>query len=110
MATPERRDLVWVDFAPQAGHEQAGRRPAPVLSPRAYQQRTPYAAVCPITSRVKGYRFEVQLPKGLPIAGAVLADQVKTIDRHARRIEVVGRVPMQVVASVQERIKALLED
>ena len=79
-----------------------------MLSPRAYQQRTPYAAVCPITSRVKGYRFEVQLPKGLPIAGAVLADQVKTIDRHARRIEVVGRV--QVVASVQERIKALLED
>ena len=87
-----------------------GAGQALVLSPRTYHQRTPYAVVCPITSRVKGYPFEVLLPNGLPIAGAVLADQVKSIDRHARRIEVVGRASAQVVASVQERIGALSED
>ena len=80
-----------------------------MLSPRAYHQRTPYAVVCPITTRIKGYPFEVPLPDGLPIAGAVLADQVKSIDRHARRIEVAGRAPGDVVAAVQERIRALLE-
>ena len=109
MAAPERGDLVWLDFAPQAGREQAGRRPALVLSPRAYHQRTPYAVVCPITSRVKGYPFEVALPDGLPVGGVVLADQVKSIDRHARRIEVAGRVPPGVVATVQQRIRTLLE-
>ena len=83
MATPDRGDLVWLDFDPQAGREQAGRRPALVLSPRAYHQHTPYAVVCPITTRVKGYPFEVVLPAGLPIAGAVLADQVESIDRRA---------------------------
>ena len=93
MGAPERGDLVWLDLAPQAGHEQAGRRPALVLSPRAYHQRTPHAVVCPITGKVKGYPFEVALPDGLPIGGAVLADQVKSIDRHARRIEVAGRAP-----------------
>ena len=65
--------------------------------------------VCPITSRVKGYPFEVPLPDGLPITGAVLADQVRSIDCHARRIEVAGRAPGQVVATVHERIRALLE-
>ena len=109
MAAPNRGDLVWLDFAPQAGHEQAGRRPALVLSPRAYHQRTPYAVVCPITTRLKGYPFKVPLPAGLAIAGAVLADQAKSIDRHARRIEVAGRAPNEVVAAVQERIRALLE-
>lgn len=109
MGAPERGDLVWLDFSPQAGHEQAGRRPALVLSPRAYHRRTPYAVVCPITSRVKGYPFEVELPPGLAIAGAVLADQVKSIDRHARRIEVAGRVPENVVAEVTLRVAALLE-
>ncbi len=72
MAAPERGDLVWLSFTPHAGHEQAGRRPALDLSPRAYHQKTGYALVCPIT---KGYPFEVVLPKGLPIQGAVLADQ-----------------------------------
>lgn len=108
MGTPDRGDLVWLDFMPQAGHEQAGRRPALVLSPRAYHQRTPFAVVCPITSRVKGYPFEVLLPDGLPIAGAVLADQVKSIDRHVRRIEVAGRVPDSVVEQVNAKIRALL--
>jgi mRNA interferase MazF len=109
MAAPERGDLVWLDFASQAGHEQAGRRPALVLSPRDYHRRTPYAVVCPITSRLKGYPFEVPLPAGLAVAGVVLADQIKSIDRHARRIEVAGRAPESVVAEVTLRIVALLE-
>ena len=79
-----------------------------MLSPRAYHQRAPYAIVCPITTRVKGYPFEVVLPAGLPIAGAVLADQVKSIDRHARRIEVAGWAPDEVVRDVGEQVRALL--
>jgi mRNA interferase MazF len=108
VATPDRGDLVWLDFDPQAGREQAERRPALVLSPRAYHQHTPYVFVCPVTTRVKGYLFEVVLPAGLPIAGAVLADQVKSIDRRARRIEVAGRVPEEVVRDVGEKVRALL--
>lgn len=108
METPDRGDLVWLDLTPQAGHEQAGRRPALVLSPRAYHQRTPFAVVCPITSRVKDYPFEVLLPDGLPIAGAVLADQVKSIDRHVRRIEVAGRAPDSVVEQVNVKLRVLL--
>ncbi|TAN47969.1 MAG: mRNA-degrading endonuclease, partial [Rhodospirillales bacterium] len=93
MTAPERGDLVWIDFDPQAGREQSGRRPALVLSPRAYHQATPYAIVCPVTSARKGYAFEVDLPEGLPIGGVVLADQVKSIDRRVRRIEFIAKAP-----------------
>jgi mRNA interferase MazF len=108
MAAPERGDLVWIDFDPQAGHEQAGRRPALVLSPRAYHQVTPFALVCPITTTVKGYPFEVILPAGLAISGAVLADQVKSIDRRSRRIEPAGKAPPEVVEEVAAKILPLL--
>lgn len=108
MAAPDRGDLVWIDFDPQSGHEQAGRRPALVLSPRAYHQSTPYAVVCPITSTIKGYPFEVELPTGLSISGAILADQVKSIDRRARRIEPAGKAPASVVEEVAAKIMALL--
>jgi mRNA interferase MazF len=110
LAAPERGDLVWLTFNPQAGREQAGRRLALVLSPRAYHQKTAYALVCPITSRQKGYPFEVPLPEGLPIQGVVLADQLKSIDRHAREIEVIGRAPAAVVAQVRARVWALLAE
>lgn len=108
MAAPDRGDLVWLDFNPQAGRGQSGRRPALVLSPRAYHQRTPYAIVCPITSRVKGYPFEVPLPDDAAVAGAVLADQVKSVDRHVRRIEVAGQAPASVVEAVAAKLKVLL--
>ena len=91
---PDRGDLIWIDFDPQAGHEQAGRRPALVLSPRGYHQRTHLAIVCPVTSQRKGYPFEVPLPDGLAISGVVLADQVNSIDRRARRIEPAGSVAL----------------
>jgi len=108
MAAPDRGDLVWIDFDPQAGHEQAGRRPALVLSPRAYHRVSPFAIVCPITSTVKGYPFEVVLPTGLAISGAVLADQVKSIDRRSRRIEHAGKAPPEVVEEIIAKISSLL--
>lgn len=108
MAAPRRGDLVWIDFTPHTGHEQAGRRPALVLSPREYHRKTAFIIACPITSSVKGYPFEVVLPDGLPITGAVLSDQVKSLDRHARKIEVAGQVPESVMDEVRAKLKALL--
>ncbi|MHA1597709.1 MAG: type II toxin-antitoxin system PemK/MazF family toxin [Alphaproteobacteria bacterium] len=108
MAAPERGDLVWLDFHPQAGHEQRGRRPAVVLSPRIYHQKTSLAIVCPITSTIKGYPFEVVLPDGLPLSGAILVDQVRSLDRNARRIEPVGRVPEETMAEVRGKLASLL--
>ena len=108
MTLPDRGDLVWIDFTPQAGHEQSGRRPALVLSPRAYHQRTPFAVVCPITSKAKGYPFEVPLPDGLPIGGVVLADQVKSLDRRVRQLDRAGTVPAQVLQQVLAKLAPLL--
>jgi mRNA interferase MazF len=101
-------DLVWVDFNPQSGHEQAGRRPALVLSPRLYHIRTALAVVCPITSNTISYPFKVLLPEGLPIGGAVLADQVKSIDRNARGLQIAGSLPQALLADVKAKLAALL--
>ena len=81
---PDRGDVVRISFDPQAGHEQAGTRPALVLSPKAYNHRVGLALLCPITTRIKGYPFEVHIPEGLPVAGVILADQVKNFDWNAR--------------------------
>ena len=105
---PEAGDLVWVDFNPQSGHERSGRRPALVLSPRAYHARTALAVVCPITSNIAPYPFKVLLPNNLAIGGAVLADQVKSIDRRARGLQIAGPVPWLVLAEVKAKLAALL--
>lgn len=105
---PDRGDLVWIDFTPQAGHEQAGRRPGLVLSPRAYHNRTPFVVVCPITSKVKGYPFEVALPPGFPVGGVVLADQVKSLDRRVRQLDPAGSVPEAVLQQVLAKLAPLL--
>ncbi len=105
---PDAGDLIWLDFNPQAGHEQAGRRPGFVLSPRAYNEKTSLAVVCPVTSQVKGYPFEVPLPKGLPVAGVILADHLKSLDWRARRAERAGTVPKAILRAVLERVAALL--
>jgi len=105
---PERGDAVWITLGPQAGHEQAGRRPALVLSPSAYNGRVGLALFCPITSQVKGYPFEVPLPAGLPVAGVVGADQVKSLDWRARKADRIGTIPDDVVAQVLERLQTLL--
>ncbi|MEK7354749.1 MAG: type II toxin-antitoxin system PemK/MazF family toxin [Chloroflexota bacterium] len=77
---PQCGDAVWITLNPQAGHEQAGRRPAVVLSPQSYNGKTGLAILCPVTSQIKDYPFEVLLPEGLPVAGAILSDQVKSLD------------------------------
>jgi mRNA interferase MazF len=107
---PERGDAVWITLDPQAGHEQAGRRPALILSPSAYNGRVGLALLCPITSQVKGYPFEVPLPAGLPIAGVVGADQVKSLDWRVRNATRIGSVPVHVVAEVVRRLQTLLPD
>ena len=105
---PERSDVVWLQFNPQAGSEQAGRRPALVISPRTYNQRVGLALVCPITSRIKGYPFEVALPRGMETEGAILCDQIKSLDWRARNAKRIGSVPPSVMQEVTARILALV--
>ena len=104
----DRGLVVWISFDPQAGHEQAGRRPALVLSPQSYNGRVGLALLCPITRSVKGYPFEVMLPGGSEIEGIVLADQVRSLDWRGRRAEFSSRVPAGIVAEVLGKIQALL--
>ena len=82
---PERGDVVWITLDPQARHEQSGRRPALILSPKTYNGKVGLAILCPITRQVKGYPFEVPIPDGQAVAGAILADQVKSLDWRARQ-------------------------
>jgi mRNA interferase MazF len=105
---PERGDAVWITLDPQAGHEQAGRRPALVLSPSAYNGRVGLALFCPITGQAKGYPFEVPLPAGSPVTGVGGADQVKSLDWRARKAARIGAVPGEVVDQVLQRLRALL--
>ena len=105
---PDRGDLIWITFNPQAGHEQAGRRPALVISPVEYNDKVGLVLCCPVTSRRKGYPFEVDLPEGLPVSGVVLADQVRSLDWRIRRAEAAGRVSPEVVAETIGKLNALL--
>jgi len=106
---PARGDLVWLQFTPQAGHEQAGTRPALVISPRAYNRRVGLALLCPVTSQVKGYPFEVPLPAGLRIQGVILADQLKSLDWRVRKARCAGQVPREVLEEVVARALALID-
>lgn len=106
---PSRGALVWLDFVPQAGREQSGRRPALILSPAPYNQKTGLALACPITSQAKGYPFEVPLPAGLPVSGVVLADHVKSIDWRARRAELIGDVGEATLGDVAGKLLTLIE-
>jgi len=105
---PERGDVVWISLNPQAGHEQAGRRPAVVLSPASYNGKVGLAVFCPITSQVKEYPFEVIIPPGLSVTGAVLADQVKSLDWRARRADLIGRLPAAVIDDILVKVRTLL--
>lgn len=105
---PDRGDIVWFQFDPQAGHEQAGRRPALVVSPKLYNGKVGLALMCPVTSRSKGYPFEVALPGGLTILGVILADQIKSLDWRARKAEFVCKATPEVVAEVLDKIQALI--
>ena len=105
---PGRGDIVWLNFNPHAGHEQAGRRPALVLSPRSYNGRTGLALLCPVTTAAKGYPFEVPLPQGGAITGVVLSDHIKSLDWRARQASLAAQTTPTVVEQVLEMIGALL--
>ena len=106
---PERGDAIWITLNPQAGHEQSGRRPALVVSPAAYNGKVGLALLCPITSHVKGYPFEVLIPARLRVSGAVLSDQVKSSDWRARRAELIDRLPESTVSEVLQKIGVILK-
>lgn len=105
---PDRGDVVWLTLHPQAGHEQAGRRPAVVLSPRHYNARVGLALFCPVTSKQKGYPFEVTLPEGIPVAGVVLADQIKSLDWRARRAVFAAQLPPENLDEIAQKLIALI--
>ena len=105
---PERGDVVWLEFMPQLGHEQSGRRPALTLSPASYNRKVGLAIFCPITNQVKGYPFEVLIPKGLKTSGAILSDQVKSLDWKARNASKICRISGDIIEEVLEKIGLLL--
>jgi mRNA interferase MazF len=105
---PDAGDLIWLTFDPQAGREQRGRRPALVLSPRVYNERAELAIACPITSREKGYPFEVPLLENSPVTGVVLSDHLKSLDWKERRAEFAGKIAPSTLAEVRERLRPLL--
>jgi mRNA interferase MazF len=104
---PEAGDLVWLNFDPQAGHEQAGRRPALVLSSGRFNNKAGLAFVCPITSKVKGYASEVLLPQGLTIQGAVLCSHLRSVDWKVRNPELIGKAPDDLLLAVREVVASI---
>jgi mRNA interferase MazF len=104
---PGRGDVVWLNFTPQAGHEQAGKRPAIVLSPIEYNKKTGLILACPITSKVKGYPFEVTI-SAKNIRGVVLSDQVKNLDWRQRKASFIEEAPPETLKNVQEKLILLL--
>jgi mRNA interferase MazF len=105
---PKQGDAVWLDFNPQLGREQAGRRPALVISPGRYNRRVGLVLVCPITRQVKGYPGEIPIPEGLEVSGVVLSDQVKSFDWQARKIEFICELPSTVTNSAIATLQKLI--
>jgi mRNA interferase MazF len=105
---PDAGDLIWLTFDPRAGHEQAGRRPALVLSPKSYNQKSGLALVCPVTNQMKGYPFEVPVPRDRGVTGVILADRVKSLDWKQRQAERLGSVPPSTLSEVLARLAPLL--
>lgn len=121
---PDRGDIVWLHFSPQAGHEQSGHRPALVVSPKFYNAKAGLALFCPITSRIKGHPFEVVLPRGamaaaagrapavdpLEGAAAILSDQIKSLDWRVREAKRISKAPREVMHEVLAKIRSLIEE
>ncbi|MCD5406882.1 MAG: endoribonuclease MazF [Desulfotomaculum sp.] len=105
---PDRGDIIWLDFNPQAGHEQGGRRPALILSPALYNGKVGLALICPITKQIKGYPFEVKLPADCEVSGVILADQIKSHDWRVRKAEFICKVPVNIIVGVQEKTNAII--
>ena len=105
---PERGDIIWLNFHPQAGHEQSGRRPAFVLTPSYYNERVGLAICCPITSQIKGYPFEVVIPNGHNVQGAILSDQIKSLDWKKRNAKFICRVSQNATREVLSKLATLI--
>jgi mRNA interferase MazF len=105
---PDRGDLVWLQFNPQVGHEQAGKRPALVVSPATYNGKVGLSLLCPVTSKQKGYPFEVVIPQDLPIEGVILADQVKNLDWQSRQAAFICKVPPETLSEVITKLDLLI--
>ena len=106
--TPARNDVVWLSFRLQSGREQAGRRPAIVISPQIYNNKTGLSLFCPITSKSKGYPFEVQLPGSCAIQGVILSDQLKSLDWKTRQAEYICTVSSEIMKDVTNKLKTLI--
>ena len=106
--TPDRGDIVYLDFNPTKGHEQRGYRPALIISPAAYSEKSSLALFCPITSQQKGYPFEVLLPEDLQTHGVILVDQIRSLDWRVRQIKFVETVSLEVITEVQAKIAPLI--
>lgn len=105
---PDRGDVVWLSFNPNAGHEQAGRRPALVLSPKIYNEKVGLGVFCPISNQIKGYPFEVIIPPGFSITGCILSDQVKSLDWVIRKATYIESLPVSIIKEVIEKVSLLL--
>ena len=105
---PERGDAVWITFNPQAGREQAGHRPAVILSPASYNGRVGLAILCPITGQAKGYPFEIALPDNLEISGVVLSDQVKSLDWRTRKVSFICKLPEETLSEIVQKLATLI--
>lgn len=106
---PKKGDIIWIDFSPQRGHEQAGQRPALVVSPDAYNKRSGFVVCCPITSKVKNFRFEVPVETEFGIKGVVLSDHIKSMDWVSRKPRYAGKASREVLDDVVTRIVSLLD-
>ena len=105
---PNRGDVIWINMTPQAGHEQAGRRPALVLSPYSYNAKVGLALFSPVTNQIKGYPFEVIIPEGFKVTGAILSDQVKSLDWKVRNAEFFDKIPESVTLEILTKLTTLL--
>jgi len=106
---PQRGHIVWLNFTPQSGHEQSGKRPAFVVSPAVYNNKVGLALFCPITSQVKGYPFEVLIPDGHSMRGVILSDQIKSMDWRARKAKFIEKLPLQTTEEVISKIATLIK-
>jgi mRNA interferase MazF len=106
---PARGDVIWLTFSPQAGHEQAGRRPAVVLSPKYYNGKVGMALLCPVTHQIKGYDYEVRIPEGFAVKGVILSDHIKSVDWQARDAVFITELPDDVIELVLAKLRTLLE-
>jgi mRNA interferase MazF len=106
---PDKGDIDWLNFNPQAGYEQSGKRPAIVISPKQYNKKVGLALFLPITSKQKGYPFEVELPENLPVTGVILSDQIKSLDWKIRNVEFICTIPQTYYLDAIAKFKVLLQ-